>query len=77
MSSERSRGARRCPVCGGPVAARPENPAFPFCRVRCREIDLGAWFSGGYVISRPLSPDAEPGPEPTDDPADGGDDRDM
>lgn len=62
----------RCGVCGGPVGARSGNPAFPFCRVRCRQIDLGRWLGGDYVISRPLSPedesgalaDAEPGAEP-------------
>lgn len=59
--SERDRRGLRCGVCGGPVGARAGNPAFPFCRVRCRQIDLGRWLGGDYVISRPLSPEDELG----------------
>ncbi|MCB9527697.1 MAG: DNA gyrase inhibitor YacG [Myxococcales bacterium] len=71
------RRIRRCPVCGEPAAARAENPAFPFCRARCREIDLGRWFAGDYVVSRPLSPDLDPGAEPVGDPGGGPDDHDS
>lgn len=48
---------RRCPVCSEPVGARGENPAFPFCRRRCQQIDLGRWLGGGYVISKSLMPE--------------------
>lgn len=47
---------RRCPVCSEPVAARAENPAFPFCQRRCQQIDLGRWLGGDYVISKSLAP---------------------
>ncbi len=48
---------RRCPVCDAPVGARSENPAFPFCRRRCQQIDLGRWLGGDYVISKSLMPE--------------------
>jgi len=31
------------------------NEDFPFCSDRCRQIDLGKWASGGYVISRAIN----------------------
>lgn len=49
---------RRCPVCGDGVAARDENPVFPFCEPRCKQIDLGKWLGGDYVISRSLLPES-------------------
>ena len=45
---------RRCPVCGEAVAGRAYNPLFPFCKPRCKQIDLGKWLGGDYVISQPL-----------------------
>lgn len=51
-----------CPICGKETVR-----AFrPFCSKRCREIDLGRWLTGSYVI---------PGDEglPTDDNADDND----
>lgn len=47
---------RRCPVCGEAAAARAENPVFPFCKPRCKQIDLGRWLGGDYVISQSLLP---------------------
>ena len=58
----------RCPICK--KAATAGTPDFPFCSDRCREIDLGKWASGAYVIPatetdevedaiRPQSPDDE------------------
>ena len=41
-----------CPTCG--KAVFEDNSAFPFCSKRCRQIDLGKWLSGDYVISRPI-----------------------
>jgi uncharacterized protein len=42
-----------CPTCGRPVvvtqALRPTS--FPFCSERCRNRDLGAWFTGRYAIA--------------------------
>jgi len=39
-------GARRCPNCGKPAAAKHQ----PFCSERCRNIDLGRWLKGSYKI---------------------------
>lgn len=39
----------RCPICKKPVKAA--DAEFPFCSDRCRQIDLGKWASGAYVIS--------------------------
>lgn len=47
---------KRCPVCGGAVAPRSANPVFPFCKPRCKQIDLGQWLGGEYVISQSLLP---------------------
>ncbi len=41
-----------CPICGRPVAEDEEH--FPFCSRRCRQVDLGKWLGGQYVISRPI-----------------------
>ncbi len=60
----------RCPICKKPATAG--TPDFPFCSDRCREIDLGKWASGAYVIPvvetddleeafRPPNPDDEDG----------------
>jgi endogenous inhibitor of DNA gyrase (YacG/DUF329 family) len=43
----------RCPICKKLVKA--SDPDFPFCSERCREVDLGKWASGAYVISSPVS----------------------
>ena len=42
----------KCPICGDP--ASPEDHGYPFCSPRCRQIDLGRWLDGRYVISRPV-----------------------
>ena len=39
--------AKRCPVCGKPALAVSK----PFCSERCRDVDLGRWLSGSYVIA--------------------------
>ena len=39
--------AKRCPVCGKPMVAASK----PFCSERCRDVDLGRWLSGSYVIA--------------------------
>ncbi|MDR3467181.1 MAG: DNA gyrase inhibitor YacG [Xanthobacteraceae bacterium] len=44
-----------CPICGRPAAA----DTHPFCSVRCRQVDLGRWLSGSYVI--PARDDEEDG----------------
>ena len=42
----RERRQRRCPLCGAPMEPRYR----PFCSARCRDIDLGRWFSGAYAV---------------------------
>jgi uncharacterized protein len=39
----------RCPICKKTVQSK--NAEFPFCSDRCRQLDLGKWASGAYVIS--------------------------
>jgi endogenous inhibitor of DNA gyrase (YacG/DUF329 family) len=40
---------RPCPICRKP---RAEDFA-PFCSARCRDIDLGRWFTEGYAVPGP------------------------
>ena len=39
---------RRCPQCGR--ASDRTGPAYPFCSVRCSELDLAKWFDGTYTV---------------------------
>lgn len=43
---------RPCPICAKPVAEDDQHA--PFCSSRCRQIDLGNWLTGQYLITRPL-----------------------
>ena len=43
----------KCPICGKP--AGPQAKHFPFCRERCRTIDLGNWASETYVAHSPVT----------------------
>jgi uncharacterized protein len=38
--------AKPCPVCGKPARTKFR----PFCGARCKEVDLGRWFTGQYRI---------------------------
>ena len=38
----------RCPICRKIVLKTEMD--FPFCSERCRELDLGKWASGAYVV---------------------------
>ena len=40
------RPRRPCPECGRPSA----RETYPFCSVRCKNIDLNRWLSGAYAI---------------------------
>jgi endogenous inhibitor of DNA gyrase (YacG/DUF329 family) len=56
------RPKRPCPECGRPSA----RETYPFCSVRCKEIDLNRWLKGVYVIparddEEDESPEGEPG----------------
>ncbi|WP_375255220.1 DNA gyrase inhibitor YacG [Yoonia sp.] len=44
-----------CPICDKPT----ETKFRPFCSRRCADIDLGKWFSGGYVIPAETPEDEE------------------
>jgi endogenous inhibitor of DNA gyrase (YacG/DUF329 family) len=58
----------KCRYCGRALdPARPDHARYwPFCSDRCQMADLGHWFEGRYVISRPLDQAADdaapPGP---------------
>jgi len=41
-----------CPTC-----RKPESPNHkPFCSKRCKEVDLGRWFSGRYAVPTEEAP---------------------
>lgn len=42
----------RCPICSKPAAPREpgRKSSYPFCSERCRQVDLGRWFSGSYAV---------------------------
>lgn len=64
-----------CPVCQKEldVSAAQESNLFPFCSVRCRQIDLYRWATGRYAIVEPLErrPDGEEHDEPGYDETEG------
>jgi endogenous inhibitor of DNA gyrase (YacG/DUF329 family) len=55
-----------CPTCSAKVEWSDKNPFRPFCSLRCKQIDLGAWAEEKYVIpgANPVE-DAEPDEPPT------------
>lgn len=62
MTTRKAKGAApvrtvKCPQCGATVEWGPQSPYRPFCSVRCRQLDLGAWASDAYRV-----PGAEPDP---------------
>ncbi len=46
-----------CPVTGRPVPA--DSPTWPFVDERAKLADLHRWFSGQYMLSRPIDPSDE------------------
>ncbi len=42
----------RCPICRKPAARREPGvrTAYPFCSERCRQVDLGRWFTESYSV---------------------------
>ena len=48
----------KCPTCGG--AVRDDNPYVPFCRERCKMVDLGRWFRGEYAVAGEPAVDLDP-----------------
>ena len=59
--------SQTCPICDKDLAATG-TPAelFPFCSLRCREVDLYRWCIGQYAIVEPADPELLT-PEPTAD----------
>ncbi len=49
-----------CPICGKTAKLTP--PAFPFCSLRCKSIDMGSWLDGTYEDQ--LLGNGEPEDEP-------------
>lgn len=39
-----------CPTCNTPVEWTDANAHRPFCSLRCKQIDLGAWAEEKYAI---------------------------
>lgn len=46
-----------CPICGTalPPAAADESPLFPFCSLRCKQVDLYRWMTGRYAVVESLT----------------------
>lgn len=55
-----------CSICRRKVQSRALNPAYPFCSMRCRQVDLGRWLGEEYRVADPRAEDAGDG-TPTDD----------
>lgn len=57
---------RRCAICGKPAAPRGNDPKakggrgpWPFCSERCRQVDLGRWFTESYAVPAGNTDDGE------------------
>lgn len=50
--SQQSKPKTRCPICNKPSVFEFR----PFCSQRCKEVDLGRWLKGVYVV-----PGSQPG----------------
>lgn len=46
--------SKPCATCGKPVVEQRHRP---FCSARCKQVDLGRWFSGTYRVETDESPD--------------------
>lgn len=51
--------APTCPICDRELAPSSisESPVFPFCSVRCKQIDLLRWCEGKYSVVDRLTPE--------------------
>ncbi len=50
------RPRRKCPICG----KKATQTAYPFCSVRCADIDLDRWLSGRYRVAGSADDDDAP-----------------
>ncbi len=46
-----------CPNCGGDSIYAPSNPYRPFCEVRCKNVDLGAWANEDFRMPANVGPE--------------------
>ncbi len=47
-----------CPICEKTLpATASDSPYFPFCSVRCKQIDLSRWLDGKYAVVEDLTPE--------------------
>ena len=51
--------APTCPICETELAPSSisESPVFPFCSLRCKQIDLLRWCEGRYSVVDRLTPE--------------------
>jgi uncharacterized protein len=51
--------APTCPICDKELAPSSitESPVFPFCSVRCKQIDLLRWCRGEYAVVDQMMPE--------------------
>ena len=52
---------KKCPIC----QKETQGAHKPFCSQRCREVDLGRWLKGTYVMQTNEAPEEET-PRPAD-----------
>jgi uncharacterized protein len=50
----------RCPACGGDSVYATRNAYRPFCRERCKNMDLGAWASESFRLPTETPSDEQP-----------------
>lgn len=56
-----------CPICGKPVAPRPQNRSAPFCSDRCKLVDLAKWLGEEYRVPGPRPGDGAEAPRPAEE----------
>jgi len=47
----------RCPTCGGDSVYAQSNPSRPFCSIRCKNVDLGAWANEEFRVPTEAPPE--------------------
>ncbi|MCG8554620.1 MAG: DNA gyrase inhibitor YacG [Proteobacteria bacterium] len=46
-----------CPICRRRTSRPIQDQVFPFCSQRCKQVDLGNWLHGRYVVGSELVPE--------------------
>ena len=57
-----------CPTCSGPSLFAPSNRLRPFCSLRCKQIDLGAWAAEDFRVPTDSPPQDAPYGDPRHQP---------